>query len=37
MGLGHRWREAEKMYAEVNQLSGDIVKSSRPPAKSLAT
>jgi pyruvate carboxylase len=26
MGLGHRWREAERMYAEVNQLFGDIVK-----------
>ena len=26
MGLGQRWREAEKMYAEVNQLFGDIVK-----------
>ncbi len=26
MGLGHRWREAEKIYAEVNQLFGDIVK-----------
>jgi pyruvate carboxylase len=26
MGLGHRWRAAEKMYAEVNQLFGDIVK-----------
>ena len=26
MGLGHRWREAEKMYADVNQLFGDIVK-----------
>jgi pyruvate carboxylase len=26
LGLGHRWREAEKMYAEVNQLFGDIVK-----------
>ncbi|MGB8323088.1 MAG: pyruvate carboxylase [Candidatus Acidiferrum sp.] len=26
MGLGHRWREAEKTYAEVNQLFGDIVK-----------
>ncbi|HEY6269528.1 MAG TPA: pyruvate carboxylase [Candidatus Acidoferrum sp.] len=26
MGLGHRWREAEKMYAAVNQLFGDIVK-----------
>ena len=26
MGLGHRWREAEKMYAEVNRLFGDIVK-----------
>ncbi len=26
MGLGHRWREVEIMYAEVNQLFGDIVK-----------
>jgi pyruvate carboxylase len=26
MGLGHRWHEVEKMYAEVNQLFGDIVK-----------
>src|SRR5437660_481486 len=26
MGLGHRWREAEKMYAQVNELFGDIVK-----------
>jgi pyruvate carboxylase len=26
MGLAHRWREAEQMYAEVNQLFGDIVK-----------
>jgi pyruvate carboxylase len=26
MGLGHRWREVEKMYAEVNRLFGDIVK-----------
>src|SRR5438045_9709974 len=26
MGLAHRWREAEKMYAQVNQLFGDIVK-----------
>src|SRR5437773_7566625 len=26
LGLGHRWREVEKMYAEVNQLLGDIVK-----------
>jgi pyruvate carboxylase len=26
MGLGHRWREVESMYAEVNQLFGDIVK-----------
>lgn len=26
MGLGHRWREVEAMYAEVNQLFGDIVK-----------
>jgi pyruvate carboxylase len=26
MGLGSRWREVEKMYADVNQLFGDIVK-----------
>jgi pyruvate carboxylase len=26
MGLGHRWREVEKTFAEVNQLFGDIVK-----------
>jgi len=26
MGLGHRWREVEKTYAEVNELFGDIVK-----------
>ena len=26
MGLGHRWYEVEKMYADVNQLFGDIVK-----------
>ena len=26
MGLGHRWREVEKTYSEVNQLFGDIVK-----------
>ena len=26
MGLGHRWREVEKTYAEVNHLFGDIVK-----------
>jgi pyruvate carboxylase len=26
MGVGHRWREVEKMYADVNQLFGDIVK-----------
>jgi pyruvate carboxylase len=26
MGLGHRWREVERVYAEVNQLFGDIVK-----------
>jgi pyruvate carboxylase len=26
MGLGHRWREVETTYAEVNQLLGDIVK-----------
>ncbi|HEX8871972.1 MAG TPA: pyruvate carboxylase [Candidatus Acidoferrum sp.] len=26
MGLGHRWRDVEKMYAEVNELFGDIVK-----------
>src|SRR5439155_11772469 len=24
--LGHRWHEVERMYAEVNQLFGDIVK-----------
>ena len=26
MGLGQRWRQVEQMYAEVNQLFGDIVK-----------
>jgi pyruvate carboxylase len=26
MGLGHRWREVEQTYAEVNHLFGDIVK-----------
>ncbi len=26
MGLGHRWREVEHTYAEVNRLFGDIVK-----------
>jgi len=26
MGLGHRWREVEKTYSDVNQLFGDIVK-----------
>ncbi|HKF26636.1 MAG TPA: pyruvate carboxylase, partial [Candidatus Acidoferrum sp.] len=26
MGLGLRWREVERRYAEVNQLFGDIVK-----------
>jgi len=26
MGLGHRWREVERVYAQVNQLFGDIVK-----------
>ena len=26
MGLGHRWREISRTYAEVNQLFGDIVK-----------
>jgi len=26
MGLGHRWREVEQMYARVNHLFGDIVK-----------
>jgi pyruvate carboxylase len=26
MGLGRRWREVEKTYAEVNHLFGDIVK-----------
>ncbi len=35
MGLGHRWREVEIMYAEVNQLFGDIVKVT-PSSKSSA-
>jgi len=26
MGLGHRWREVESTYAEVNRIFGDIVK-----------
>ncbi len=26
MGLGNRWREVERMYADVNRLFGDIVK-----------
>lgn len=26
MGLGHRWREVEKTYAEVNEMFWDIVK-----------
>ncbi len=26
MGLAHRWRDVEEMYADVNQLLGDIVK-----------
>ncbi len=26
MGLGHRWTEVEKTYADVNRLFGDIVK-----------
>ena len=26
MGLGHRWKEIARTYAEVNQLLGDIVK-----------
>ncbi|MEI7908410.1 MAG: pyruvate carboxylase [Verrucomicrobiota bacterium] len=26
MGLGHRWREIARTYAQVNQLFGDIVK-----------
>ena len=26
MGLGHRWPEIARTYAEVNQLFGDIVK-----------
>ena len=26
MGLAHRWREVERMYADVNRLFGDIVK-----------
>ena len=26
MGLGHRWPEIARTYAEVNQLFGDIIK-----------
>ena len=26
MGLAHRWRDVEQMYADVNELLGDIVK-----------
>jgi pyruvate carboxylase len=26
LGLGHRWREVEQTFAQVNQLFGDIVK-----------
>ena len=26
MGLGHRWPEIARTYAEVNELFGDIVK-----------
>ena len=26
LGLGRRWREVEEMYADVNQMLGDIVK-----------
>lgn len=26
LGLGHRWREVEEMYQDVNQMLGDIVK-----------
>ncbi len=26
LGLGQRWREVEEMYADVNQMLGDIVK-----------
>ena len=26
MGLGHRWREIARTYADVNQLFGDIIK-----------
>ena len=29
MGLAHRWREVERMYADVNRLFGDIVKVTR--------
>ena len=26
IGLGNRWEEVKKMYADVNQLFGDIIK-----------
>src|SRR5258708_3037712 len=35
MGLGHRWREVEKIYAEVNQLFCDIVYVT-PSSKTVA-
>ena len=37
MGLGHRWPEIARTYAEVNQLFGDIVKVTPIAARSSAT
>ena len=37
MGLGHRWPEIARTYAEVNQLFGDIVKVTPSRARSSAT
>jgi len=36
MGLGHRWPEIARCYAEVNQLFGDIVKVT-PSSKVVGT
>ena len=36
MGIAHHWPEIARMYAEVNQLFGDIVKVT-PRARSSAT
>lgn len=30
-GLAHRWQDLCRIYADVNQLFGDIVKVARPP------